>query len=141
MTAERNAHGEGARGTDLLDEALGRVHDPCSLTHGAPLSIVDMGLVRHRHVAADGTVEVTVAVTGPGCLFVGHIVDAVEREIRAEFGADAVVVVEVDTSHVWTEADLSDDARVALAARRRHTVVDLGLRPRMWEDTEMGVPA
>lgn len=141
MTRAGTAVGAGARGTGLLDEALGRVHDPCSLTHGSPMSIVDMGLVRRRHVAADGTVEVTVAVTGPGCLFVGLIVDAVEREVRAEFGADAVVVVEVDTSHVWTEADLSDDAREALAARRRHTVVDLGLRPRMWEDARMGVPA
>lgn len=121
-----------------VDAALRRVHDPCSLTHGAPMSIVDMGLVRHRDVAVDGTIEVIVGVTGPGCLFVGLIVDAVEHEVRAELGEGAAVRVAVDTAHVWTEADLAPGAREALAARRRHTVVDLGLRPRMWEDTPMG---
>jgi metal-sulfur cluster biosynthetic enzyme len=122
--------------------ALDRVVDPCSMTAGAALSIVDMGLVRHHHVADDGSIAVTVGVTGPGCTYVGLIVEAVEGEIRADFGRDVPLAVEVDTESVWTEDSLSPVARAVLAARRRRTVVELGLRPRMWEDsTPMGALA
>jgi metal-sulfur cluster biosynthetic enzyme len=129
---ERPAAGE--RAAVRLRSALDRVCDPCSITAGAVLSIVDMGLVRRQHVTADGALEVTVGVTGPGCTYVGLILEAVEREVRADFGDDVRLTVAVDTAWVWTEADLSPAARAVLAARRRRTVVDLGLRPRMWEE-------
>jgi metal-sulfur cluster biosynthetic enzyme len=126
--------GAGERPAARLRSALDRVCDPCSIAAGAALSILDMGLVRRHHVADDGSVEVTVGVTGPGCTYVGLIVEAVEREVRRDFGDDVPLAVTVDTSWVWTEADLSPAARAVLAARRRRTVVDLGLRPRMWEE-------
>jgi metal-sulfur cluster biosynthetic enzyme len=126
--------GPGQRSEARLRSALDRVCDPCSIAAGAALSIVDMGLVRRHHVAADGAVEVTIGVTGPGCTYVGLLIEAVEREVRRDFGEDLRLAVTVDTSWVWTEADLSPAARTVLAARRRRTVVDLGLRPRMWEE-------
>jgi metal-sulfur cluster biosynthetic enzyme len=129
----------GASGDPLhrLDAALHRVCDPCSLTAGVPLSLPDMGLVVGRGVQADADrtdVRVTIAVTGPGCTYVGLLVEAVQREVRREFGADAAVHVTVDPSVVWTEDAMTGPARRRLADRRRRTVEDLGLRPRMWQE-------
>ena len=121
-----------------LDRALARVVDPCSCAAGAPLSLADMGLVLARWIAPDGSVEVDLGVTGPGCTFVGLLVEAVEREVHAEFGSLTAVRVHVDPSFVWTEAAMSGDARQALTKRRNATVVGLGLRPRMWQEVGTG---
>lgn len=119
-----------------LDRAMARVVDPCSCAAGAPLSLTDMGLILARWVAPDGAVEVDLGVTGPGCTFVGLLVEAVEREVHAEFGVLTPVRVHVDPSFVWTEAAMSERARHSLAQRRRATVVGLGLRPRMWQEVD-----
>ena len=121
-----------------LDRALARVVDPCSCAAGAPLSLADMGLVLARWIAPDGSVEAVLGVTGPGCTFVGLLVEAVEREVLVEFGPLTQVRVHVDPSFVWTEAAMSGDARQALTKRRNATVVGLGLRPRMWQEVGTG---
>ncbi len=117
-----------------LDGALARIVDPCSAASGVSLSLADMGLVLARWISPEGAVEVDLGVTGPGCTFVGLLVEAVEREVHVEFGPLTKVLVTVDTNVVWSEAAMSDRARRALAARRRATVVGLGLRPRMWQE-------
>ncbi|HXV93730.1 MAG TPA: iron-sulfur cluster assembly protein, partial [Pseudonocardia sp.] len=65
----------GALDPAAVEAALGTVCDPCSAAAGAPLSLREMGLVRECAVE-DGTVRVSLAVTGPGCTFTGLLVDA-----------------------------------------------------------------
>ena len=121
-----------------VDAALARVCDPCSVAAGSPLSLPDMGLVRRREVAADGSVRVVLGVTGPGCTFVGTLVTAAEREVRAAVGDSVPVRIDIDPAFLWTEADLADGPRTALAARRREAERDL--RPRAWETAPEGAP-
>ena len=106
--------------TDLtwtdVERALGRVHDPCSLAAGSPVSITDLGLVTGW--SADGeTLRVSIAATGPGCTFLGKIADAARAELLTLRGVREVRV-DLDTEFIWDPGRISPAARAALARRR-----------------------
>lgn len=114
--------------------ALDAVCDPCSLAAGAPLSVVDMGLVVSVDVTDDGDVDLTLCVTGPGCTYVGLLADASTAAVRGLPGVREVRV-HLDPTLVWDPSRLTAAGAAAVAARRSRTVELLGLRPRMWEST------
>jgi metal-sulfur cluster biosynthetic enzyme len=99
-----------------VERALGRVHDPCSLAAGSPVSITDLGLVTGWS-ADGGTLRVSIAATGPGCTFLGKIADAARAELLVLPGIREVQV-ELDTELVWEPGRMSPAARAALARRR-----------------------
>ncbi len=101
---------------ERLWSALEDVVDPCSAAQGTPLSLAAMGLLRSCAVL-DGCAEVTIAVTGPGCTFVGHLADAVARTAADLPGITSVRVL-LDIDLVWHEGLLRTDARSELAASR-----------------------
>jgi len=110
--------------------ALDRVYDPCSLALNNPLSIVDMGLVREWH-QDDGTMTVTICVTGPGCMMAPKIIDAAREELeRLDFVNS--VDIRLDPSVLWTEDMMTDRGRrlQELRHKRAHTVSEV--RPQQW---------
>ena len=112
--------------------ALAHVCDPCSLAAGTPLSLVDMGLLVSSFVE-DGVLDVRLCVTGPGCTYVGLLADAAHRAVRELPGVRAARV-SLDPHVMWDPSRMTPAGTAALAARRRRTVVELGLRPRMWAE-------
>lgn len=113
--------------TASVEAALGRVHDPCSLQTGAPLSVVDMGLVRSWRHDDDGTLTVRLCLTGPGCTLFPRIVEAATAELERLPGIRRARV-ELDLETVWTEDRLTTAGRDALARRRRASVERFALR-------------
>lgn len=111
--------------------ALDRVHDPCSVAAGAALGLGEMGLVRSCEVD-DDTVRVTIGVTGPGCTFVGLLLDRAAEAVRAVPGVRAVDV-QLDPAFVWDPDHLTPAAAAALDRRRARTVELAAVRPRQWE--------
>lgn len=98
---------------DVIDRrvraVLSRIHDPCSIAAGRPLSVLDMGLVRGW--SFDGaTLSVTFCVTFAGCTMAPHFMEAAARDLAA---LDEVQRVEtsVDTSFVWTPELMAASAR------------------------------
>ena len=114
-----------------VEAALEEVVDPCSLAAGTPLSLRDMGLVR-SWTWRDGRLELVLCVTAPGCGFVGHMARAATDGLLALDGVREVDV-RVDTDVVWDPSWQSERARALLESRRR-SVVELGLRPRQWQE-------
>ena len=99
-----------------VERALARVHDPCSLAAGSPVSITDLGLITGWSVDG-GSLRVSIAATGPGCTFLGKIADAARAELLTLRGVRHVRI-ELDTEFVWDPGRMSPAARAALTSRR-----------------------
>jgi metal-sulfur cluster biosynthetic enzyme len=102
--------------SDEVRAALNEIRDPCSVAAQTPVGLWDMGLITAVDIG-EGGVEICVRPTFPGCLFVGHF----DREIRARLAAlpwCSSVRIAIDSSTVWTEADMAPGARRSLERRR-----------------------
>lgn len=86
---------------DEIRAVLGRIHDPCSVAAGRPVSVLDMGLVRGWTLDAEGTLTVTFCVTFAGCTMAPHFAQAAERDLARLPGVARVATV-IDTDFVWT---------------------------------------
>ena len=62
---------------DAVRAALHQVCDPCSIAAQAPVSIIDMGLVRDWKVD-NGELVVRMALTSPSCTMGPHMMRAAE---------------------------------------------------------------
>uniref|UniRef100_UPI003A875AE9 iron-sulfur cluster assembly protein n=2 Tax=Sphingomonas sp. GlSt437 TaxID=3389970 RepID=UPI003A875AE9 len=104
----------GDTNAESLDAAiatiLDRIHDPCSIAAGRPLSVLAMGLVRGWQLA-DGALTVTFAVTFPGCTMAPHFIEAAREALVQLPGVERVQTV-VDTDYVWTPADMPAPANL-----------------------------
>lgn len=97
---------------------LDTVFDPCSLSVGVPLNIRDMGLYTGVDIGEDGSVQVRMRLTTPGC-FEG--ITKFSHEIETGVGAiDGVTSVSVEFADGcdWSEADISEAGRQKLEASR-----------------------
>ena len=95
--------------------ALQTVKDPCMVAAGFDLSIVDLGLVRGLAIK-DGDLKVDMTFTEPGCPFTHHVIVAVETALEAA-GFSSIALRSV-WDPVWTEAELSPNARRQFAVAR-----------------------
>lgn len=91
-------------------EVLATVPDP----EVPAISVVDLGIVRHVEVAADGAVSVTITPTYSGCPAMHEI----EKDIRTALTAEGVPSVEMRTvlSPAWTTDWIGPEAREKLRA-------------------------
>lgn len=85
---------------EQIRDCLGRIHDPCSIAAGRPLSLLDMGLVRGWTLTG-GTLHVVFCVTFPGCTMAPHFVEAAALDLAKIDGVGAVET-SIDTSFAWT---------------------------------------
>ncbi len=92
--------------TDMQDmdegirAVLSRIHDPCSIAAGRPVSVLDMGLVR-GWVLEGGVLTVTFCVTFAGCTMAPHFAQAAAHDLAVLPGVERVETV-IDTDFVWT---------------------------------------
>jgi metal-sulfur cluster biosynthetic enzyme len=80
---------------------LGRIHDPCSIAAGRPVSVLDMGLVRGWEWRGEGVLTVTFCVTFAGCTMAPHFAQAAADDLAKLPGIARVETV-IDTDYVWT---------------------------------------
>jgi metal-sulfur cluster biosynthetic enzyme len=114
-----------------IGAALERVCDPCSIAARAPISIVDMGLVRGWSVDEGGNLIVRLCVTSAGCTMAPHMVRAAEAELT-KMRSLSSVRVEVDASAMWTPAAMTERGRSILEARREASMRAVGTMPQQW---------
>jgi metal-sulfur cluster biosynthetic enzyme len=122
---------------DVFDEqiraALERVCDPCSIAVNAPISILDMGLVRGWSVDEQCRLTVRMCVTSPSCTMSPHMVKAAEQLLAAIPGLDSVRV-EVDPEIFWTSDDMTERGRQILQFRRGASLNRTAVVPQQWRN-------
>jgi metal-sulfur cluster biosynthetic enzyme len=103
--------------------ALNQIIDPCSRVAGAPVGLVDMGLIRRltltdRRGAVD--VHVVIGVTEYGCLLGPSFASEAGKLLDALPGI-GTIDIELDGEFDWEPGDMSADYRQHLAQRRAET--------------------
>lgn len=89
-------------------EALKTVYDP-----EIPVNIFELGLIYDVEVDTDGTANIRMTLTSPGCPVAGTLPGEVESKARAESGATDVEV-EVVWEPTWHLDMMSDSAKLEL---------------------------
>lgn len=97
-------------------KALRRVVDPCSIATGAPIDLVEMGLIERLEIDA-GHVRVTLRLTSPICWQATNIVTAVE-EFVAEVDGVEQVSCEIDAGAEWMPSMIDPRAQERLRRLR-----------------------
>jgi metal-sulfur cluster biosynthetic enzyme len=116
-----------------VEQALARVHDPCSVAARSPLSVRDMGLLRGWELGDDGVLDVRMCVTTHACTMLGHIVRGIE-EAAGEVDGVSEVRVTVERDVLWGEDMMTPEGRALVAGNRRRARELTGVRPRQWKD-------
>lgn len=109
--------------SDLLakvHEQLDEVIDPCSVSAGAALSIVEMGLITGCEISPDGKVDIRLRLSSPGCLMGGLMfAPDIEHRLGKLEGVTGVSIA-LDDPHTWSEDEIAPAARARLEQARAH---------------------
>ncbi len=89
-------------------EAMQTVYDP-----EIPVNIYDLGLIYTLDIADDGSVQVEMSLTAPGCPVAGEMPGMVARAVAGVAGTGEVEVRLV-WDPPWTPDRMSEDAKLAL---------------------------
>jgi len=99
---------------------LDTIGDPCSVAHGTPMGLDEMGLVEDVRLDHDGNVVIDLRLTSPTCMMVGYFNVEAKRRLQ-EIPGVRTVEVRADHGLDWTPDMMSDAAkerrRAALRAR------------------------
>jgi metal-sulfur cluster biosynthetic enzyme len=117
---------------DRVMEGLEEVIDPCSVTAGAPLSVVDMGLINELSVDEAGMVCLSMRATSAMCTMIAGIMKVAEQRLARVEGV-MQVEIKLCSGAIWTEADMTERGRQTLAARRERSRVEVAVRPHEWK--------
>jgi len=117
----------------LVEAAIAKVDDPCSIAAQAPLNVFELGLVRHWSVDEEGDVQVVISPTTPSCVLVGSIMTGIEERV-AEVPGVRSVEVELDATTFWTPDLMTASGRARLDRRREGSIRRVPLRPRQWRE-------
>jgi metal-sulfur cluster biosynthetic enzyme len=110
--------------------ALDDVVDPCSVSAGVALGLVQMGLVRDLSVDPSGNVTVVLRLTSPGCMIgVVQFPEQIHKRLASVDGV-ADVNVEFDHNFDWSEDAVSAQGRERLAEVRKARLLRLTARLR-----------
>jgi metal-sulfur cluster biosynthetic enzyme len=113
-------------------EALHAVIDPCSVSAGTPISVVDMGMVTDVSADESGAVAIVMRPTSAMCTMIAGIMKGVEEHIGRVEGVSRVDVMLLG-GQLWTEEDMSERGRAVLAARRERARREIAVRPHEWK--------
>lgn len=117
---------------DRVTNALEEVIDPCSVTAGAPLSVVDMGLIDALSVGADGVVRLAMRATSAMCTMIAGMMKVAEERLALVEGVTRVDV-KLCSGAIWTEMDMTERGRQVLLARRERSRMEVAIRPHEWK--------
>jgi metal-sulfur cluster biosynthetic enzyme len=96
------------------------VNDPCSVSWGAPLNVLEMGLVREAHIRDDGTIFLRLLLTEPTCIFFFDIATDIKARLQAELG-ECKLDIELLSDQLWTEDLMEPAALERLRGFRQRT--------------------
>lgn len=113
-------------------QGLEDVIDPCSITAGAPLSVVDMGLLNELSVGEDGAVRISMRATSAMCTMIASIMKVAEERLARVEGVTRVEI-KLCSGAIWTEADMTERGRRTLEARRERSRTEVAVRPHEWK--------
>lgn len=82
-----------------IRELLNGIVDPCSVSHGVPMGIEEMGLIEKVDIE-DGAVTVHMRLTSPCCLMVGYFATEAKSRIAALPGVRSADLKH-DTGFEW----------------------------------------
>jgi len=122
--------------TDVI-AAIRKVYDPCSVTAQAPVSIYDMGMITRLDVQPEGRVFLTIRPTSLGCTLMAFIMQAVDDSVMAVVGVSEVNI-SLDVHSDWSEAEMTEEGRRILHARRSRSRQEVPVRRREWEGRSRG---
>jgi metal-sulfur cluster biosynthetic enzyme len=102
-----------------VEAALDEVVDPCSVSVGVPLGLVQMGLVRELSIEASGQVKVVLRLTSPGCMIgIVQFPDRIRQRLATVEGVNEVEV-RFDHNFDWSEDAIAANGRRRLEAIRK----------------------
>lgn len=99
-----------------IHAALSDIVDPCSIATGAPISLVEMGMVKSIGII-DGRVRIELVLTSPICWQAANIIDKVEKDVGALPGVRSVEC-SIDAAAEWLPEHMAPQARARLRAVR-----------------------
>jgi metal-sulfur cluster biosynthetic enzyme len=117
---------------ERVQAALEDVIDPCSVTAGSPLSVVDMGMITGLSADDEGRVRVGMRATSAMCTMIAGIMKVAEDRISQVEGVTRVDVT-LQSGPMWTEADMTDRGRSTLNARRAASRASRPVKPHEWK--------
>jgi metal-sulfur cluster biosynthetic enzyme len=101
-----------------VQAVLNSIQDPCSISVGAPLGLVEMGLVTGIAIADDGLVSIDIRLTSPGCMMgIAYFDHEIKRRLVEVEGVTAVAVGRTHDL-TWSEEDIDEEGRERLRAAR-----------------------
>ena len=102
------AEGEAVADKDAIFDAFRTVYDP-----EIPVDIYELGLIYELNIGRDGSVNIIMSLTAPGCPVAGEMPGQVAEAVAAVEGVGEVAV-ELTWDPPWTPERMSEDARLAL---------------------------
>lgn len=93
---------------EAVVEALHQIYDP-----EIPVNIYDLGLIYDIAIEADGTCQVTMSLTAPGCPVAEFLPNEVAQRAASVPGIGEVTVL-LTWDPPWTPERMSEAARTAL---------------------------
>lgn len=115
------AEADQSRLRDAVLGALAEVIDPCSRFNGSHLDLVELGMVDRVETDGHGTVEITLLLDDPTCLYAASICQQVTA-VASTVPGIAAVTVAIRADELWTAERLSEAARAKLANWREERV-------------------
>jgi len=100
------------------------IGDPCSVAHGTPMGLDDMGLVERVEISDDGDVVIQLRLTSPSCYQIGYFTQELKQRVQPVPGVRDVEV-RADAGLDWTPSMMSESAK----RRRRASLAARGMRP------------
>lgn len=102
---------------EQVTEALRSVVDPCSIATGAPIDLVDMGLVRAIEID-QGHVEIQLRFTSPVCWQATNMTSAIEVAVSAIDGVERVTIDTRSGAWEWKPEMMAASAQARLRRLR-----------------------
>lgn len=97
-----------AASEEAIIEALHTVYDP-----EIPVDIYELGLIYEINQGDNGSVDIKMSLTSPGCPVAGEMPGEVARAVADVSGVGEVTVLLV-WDPMWTPERMSDDAKMVL---------------------------
>ena len=122
---------------EQVTEALRKVVDPCSIATGAPIDLVDMGLL--REIRIDGShVEIQLRFTSPICWQASNIISAIEENLMAIDGIERVTCDTRSGAWEWKPEMMAASAQARLRRLRPMPEVRMAGSPASHRSADAG---
>lgn len=99
---------ESIASEEAIIDALHTVYDP-----EIPIDIYELGLIYEIEIKSNGSVDIEMSLTSPGCPVAGEMPGDVARTV-AQVPGVGEVIVKLIWEPMWTPDRMSEDAKIML---------------------------